>query len=194
MIFRDRNEDVLKQRLYKLIWEANPELKERYDNFRLVADRPKIFGNEKIQKWIDVENFIPGNFNLVVHHLDINGDWIKDNYKLSMDGKVTYKDSLTNENYTTMMDRTKDSGDKFAKSQWWGKWPARDLFEDAQRSLKLAQHYHREVSKGKMNNTDFYMTTPPEIYDPEHPEKWIQGTIQAYVRWLLDKNKDPDNN
>jgi hypothetical protein len=99
MIFRDRNEDVLKQRLYKLIWEANPELKERYDNFRLVADRPKIFGNEKIQKWIDVENFIPGNFNLVVHHLDINGDWIKDNYKLSMDGKVTYKDSLTNENY-----------------------------------------------------------------------------------------------
>lgn len=45
-----------------------------------------------------------------------------------------------------------------------------------------------------MNNTDFYMTTPPEIYDPEHPEKWIQGTIQAYVRWLLDKNKDPDNN
>ena len=169
-------------------------LKERYDNFRLVADRPKIFGDEKIQKWIDVQNFIPGNFNLTVHHLDINGDWIKDNYKLSMDGKATYKDSLTKENYATMMDRTKDSGDKFAKSQWWGKWPARDVLEDAQRSLKLAQHYHREVSKGKMDNTDFYMTTPPEIYDPEHPEKWIQGTIQAYVRWLLDKNKDPDNN
>ena len=33
-----RDKNILKSRLYNLIWEANPILKERYDDFRLVSD------------------------------------------------------------------------------------------------------------------------------------------------------------